>query len=67
MYYLVGDQYAILRIPRKEADRYGISDSEQIAIESQPNGILIKRKEVASVDSTSDSAKSQEQLGIAIL
>jgi hypothetical protein len=41
--YVVGNEYAVLSISKKEAERHGIGDAKQVTIEMQPNGILIKK------------------------
>jgi hypothetical protein len=41
--YVVGEQYAILSIPTKEAQRHGIDNAKQVIIQTTKNGITIKK------------------------
>jgi hypothetical protein len=67
--YVAGNQYCILSITKREAQKYGIENSDNVEIKALQDGIVIKRKSTASTASTSgftDSSdiKSHHQTGI---
>jgi hypothetical protein len=43
--YITGNQYCVFSISKKEAEHYGIDNSEEVEIKATKNGIVIQRKE----------------------